>query len=222
MSQKIVPTKPLLIMLYGFPGAGKSYFARNLCDHFQAAHVQGDRIRGELFETPHFNKQENAVVSQLMDYMTHEFLSAGVSVVYDTNSMRAASRHQLREMARKAHAQPLLIWLQIDTESAYARVQARDRRRADDKYAVPIDRGTFDDIAVHMQNPQNIEDYIVISGKHTFKTQISAVAKRLRELNLVRVEESAKANVVKPGLVNLIPNPMAGRVDMTRRNIVIR
>jgi predicted kinase len=221
MSAKIVPTKPLLIMLYGFPGAGKSYFARNLCEHFRAAHVQGDRIRGELFQTPKFDKSENMVVTQLMDYMTHEFLNAGISVVYDANTMRAAQRHQLRDMARKSHAQPLLIWLQIDTESAYARVQARDRRRADDKYAMPLDRSTFDDIASHMQNPQNVEDYIVISGKHTFKTQVSAVAKRLRELNLVRVEESQKTTV-KPGLVNLIPNPMAGRVDMTRRNIVIR
>jgi predicted kinase len=221
MPAKIVPTKPLLIMLYGFPGAGKSYFARNLCDHLRAAHVQGDRIRGELFETPRFDKQENTVVAQLMDYMTHEFLNAGISVVYDTNSMRAANRHALREMARKAHAQPLLVWLQIDTESAFARVSARDRRRADDKYAAPLDRSTFEDVAQHMQNPQNVEDYIVISGKHTFNTQFSAVAKRLRELNLLKVEES-NSKVVKPGLVNLIPNPMAGRVDMTRRSIVIR
>lgn len=222
MSAKIVPTKPLLIMLYGFPGAGKSYFARNLCEHLRAAHVQGDRIRGELFENPRFDKPENTVVTQLMDYMTHEFLNAGITVVYDTNSMRAAQRHALREMARKSHAQPLLVWLQIDTDSAFARISGRDRRRADDKYAAPIDRSTFDDIANHMQNPLNTEDYIVISGKHTFNTQFSAVGKRLRELHLVQVNETKQTTPVKPGLVNLIPNPMAGRVDMTRRNIVIR
>jgi predicted kinase len=209
-------------MLYGFPGAGKSYFARNLCEHLRAAHVQGDRIRGELFENPRFDKPENTVVTQLMDYMTHEFLNAGITVVYDTNSMRAAQRHALREMARKSHAQPLLVWLQIDTDSAFARISGRDRRRADDKYAAPIDRTTFDDIANHMQNPQNTEDYIVISGKHTFNTQFSAVGKRLRELHLVQVNETKQTTPVKPGLVNLIPNPMAGRVDMTRRNIVIR
>lgn len=221
MPAKIVSTKPLLIMLYGFPGAGKSYFARRLTEQLQAAHVQGDRIRSELFENPQFDKQENAVVSQLMDYMTHEFLNAGLSVVYDTNAMRHAGRHTLREMARRAHAQPVLVWLQIDTESAFARVSGRDRRRTDDKYAAPLDRTTFDNIASHMQNPQSVEDYIVISGKHTFGTQFSAVVKRMRELGLLSGEES-NAKVVKPGLVNLIPNPMAGRVDMSRRNIVIR
>jgi len=221
MPAKILPTKPLLIMLYGFPGAGKSYFARQLCEQFQAAHVQGDRIRGELFETPRFDKEENAVVSQLMDYMTHEFLSAGVSVVYDTNAMRSAQRLALRDMARRTRAQPLLIWLQIDTDGAFERISSRDRRRTDDKYAAPIDRGTFDGIVGHMQNPGSVEDYIVISGKHTFGTQFSAVVKRLRELGLLHADDS-NAKVVKPGLVNLIPNPLAGRVDMTRRNIVIR
>jgi predicted kinase len=208
-------------MLYGFPGAGKSYFARQLTEQLQAAHVQGDRIRGELFETPHFDKQENAVVSQLMDYMTHEFLGAGISVVYDTNAMRHAERHNLREMARRAHAKPVLIWLQIDADGAFARASARDRRRTDDRYAAPIDRATFDNIAGHMQNPRSVEDYIVISGKHTFNTQLSAVVKRLRELGLL-TQDDANTKVVKPELVNLIPNPMAGRVDMTRRNIVIR
>jgi predicted kinase len=221
MSAKIVPNKPLLILLYGFPGAGKSYFARRLCEQLQAAHVQGDRIRSELFETPRYDKQENAVVSQLMDYMTHEFLSAGMSVVYDMNAMRVSQRHALREVARRTHTQPVLIWIQIDTESAFARVSKRDRRRTDDKYAAPIDRATFDNVVSHMQNPQTAEDYAVISGKHSFDTQYNSIVKRLRQSGLVSLEE-VNGKVVKPGLVNLVPNPMAGRVDMSRRNIVIR
>jgi predicted kinase len=218
---KILPNKPLLIALYGFPGSGKTYFARQLCENLHAAHLQGDRIRNELFANPQYDKQENNVVSQLMDYMAQEFLNAGLSVVYDTNAMRGVQRHALRDMALKTHAQSLLVWLQIDTETSFTRVSKRDRRRADDKYAKPIDRKTFDSVVSHMQNPQNVEDYIVISGKHTFNAQLSAVVQKLRELNLVTSDE-ANNTVVKPGLVNLVPSQMAGRVDMSRRNIVIR
>jgi predicted kinase len=218
---KITPVKPLLIQLYGYPGSGKTYFARQLCEHIQAAHVQGDRIRYELFDNPRYDKQENDVITQLMDYMTEEFLSAGVSVVYDTNAMRLSQRHALRDMARKAHAQPLLVWLQIDPDSSYARTTQRDRRRSDDKYAAPMDRGTFDNIAGYMQNPQNVEDYVVISGKHVFRTQYSAVMKKMHELNVISSNEVV-SQVAKPGMVNLVPNPAAGRVDMTRRNIMIR
>jgi predicted kinase len=216
---KVVPNKPLFIMLYGYPGAGKSFFARQLAEHFQAAHIHADRIRGELFENPHYDKEENDVIAQLMDYMTGEFLSAGLSVIYDVNAMRLSQRRVLREMARKCHAEPVLIWLQIDAESAFNRAGSRDRRRSDDKYAAPSDRATLERIAGGMQNPQN-EEYIVISGKHTFESQLSAFVKRTRELGLVPAASDIK--VIKPGLVNLVPNQGAGRVDMTRRNIMIR
>lgn len=218
---KVVPTKPFLLMLYGFPGSGKTFFARQLCEHMQAAHIQADRIRAELFEKPRYDKEENDVIAQLMDYMAGEFLNAGISVVYDVNAARAITRHSLRDMARKAHAQPLLVWLQIDADTAFTRGLKRDRRRADDKYAAVLDQAAFGAIIGQMQNPAQTEDYAVISGKHAFNTQYSAVSKKLREMGLLSITD-AQSHIAKPELVNLVPNPTAGRVDMTRRNIVIR
>lgn len=218
---KLPLNKPTLILLYGFPGAGKSFFARQLCEDIQAAHVQGERIRYELFEEPRYDKQENDVVNHLMEYMAEEFLNAGISVVYDINAARVGQRRLLRELARKAKAPSILIWLQIDVESAFTRAVKRDRRKADDKYAMALDRTTFDSQAGQMQNPEPTEDFFVISGKHTYHTQRSAVIKKLYDTGLI-TPDGASSKVVKPGLVNLIPNPMGGRVDQSRRNIVIR
>jgi predicted kinase len=219
---KIVPHQQILLMLYGFPGSGKTYFARQFCEHIQAAHVQGDRIRGELFEKPRYDKQENDVITQLMNYMTEEFLNAGMSAVYDTNALRLAQRHALRELARKAHAHPVLLWFQMDPESAFIRNSKRDHRRADDKYAAAFDRAGFAGAIGHMQNPVPAEDYVVISGKHTFSAQFSTVVRRLRDLGYLYANNPAP--VVKPGLVNLVPQPnlFRGRVDTNRRNIMIR
>jgi predicted kinase len=218
---KLHLTRPTLIMLYGFPGAGKSFFGRQLADEIGAAHVQGDRIRYELFEQPRYDRQENEIISHLMDYMSEEFLRSGISVVYDTNAARLSQRRSLRDMARKMKGQHVLIWLQIDVESAFTRVVKRDRRKADDRYAMPLDRTTFEQIIGQMQNPTQTEDYIVISGKHTFQTQRSAVMKRLYDLGLVS-GDSASSRMVKPELVNLVPQPARGRVDISRRNIIIR
>jgi predicted kinase len=218
---KLALTRPTLILLYGFPGAGKTYLARQLCEDIQAAHVQSDRIRFELFEQPRYDRQENQIVDHLMQYMTEEFLNAGISVIYDINAMRASQRRELRDMARKNKVETLLIWFQIDAESAFARVAKRDRRKTDDRFTPSIDRPTFNELASSMQNPLTTEDYMVISGKHTYHTQRSSIIKKLYDLGLIS-SDGAGSKMVKPQLVNLVPSPMAGRVDNTRRNITIR
>ena len=213
-------TKPVLIALYGYPGSGKTHVARNLSSVLQVAHVDTDRIRSELFQSPRYDAQESAIVGHLMNYMSEEFLQAGVSVIYDSNTGRLAQRRNLRELARKHKAQFMLVWLQIDSESAYARTQDRDRRTNDDRYAQPQTPETFEAGMRAMQNPQS-EDYLVISGKHSFVTQKNAIINRLYQMGLIS-GENVQHQVAKPELVNLVPNPHAGRVDLSRRNITIR
>lgn len=218
---KVTSTKPIFVMMYGYPGAGKTHFARQLSETLNAAHVHGDRIRGELFTQPRYDKQENELVNHLMLYMAEEFLNAGVSVVFDANASRLTQRRELRNIARRSKSESLLVWLQIDAESAYARLGQRDRRKSDDKYAAPYTRESFMTFIQSMQNPKN-EDYVVVSGKHTYNTQRSAVIKKLYELGAIAID-TASSGVVKPGLVNLVPNQLrGGRVDNTRRNILIR
>jgi predicted kinase len=221
---KIYPTKPFLLLFYGYPGAGKTYFARQFCDNVQAAHLQADRIRGELFEEPRYDKQENAIVGQLMDYMTEEFLSAGVSVAYDANVFRIKQRRALYNLAHACRAQPLLVWFQMDQDTAFGRNLKRDRRRADDKYTAALDRTSFESLIGQMQNPVASEDHAVISGKHLFNMQQSAVISKLRTIGALSNGDSS-SRVIKPGLVNLVPknqNPGHGRFDNRRRNISVR
>jgi predicted kinase len=216
---KIALTKPVLVCLYGFPGSGKSYLARNLINELHMVNVSADRIRNELFERPRYDAQENAVIAHLMNYMTEEFLSAGVSVVYDSNAVRLGQRRKLKGLAQKHKAEYLLVWLQIDVDSAYERTQDRDRRTNDDKYAEPQTRMSFDNKLNGMQNPQN-ENYLVVSGKHSFTTQKATIVNRLYQLGLTS-SGTMQHSMAKPGLVNLIPNPHSGRVDFSRRNITI-
>lgn len=217
---KISPNKPVLVGLYGFPGSGKSYIARNLSSSMAVANVSADRIRSELFATPRFDDRENAIVTHLANYMTEEFLQAGVSVIYDAEIGRAKQRRWLRDMARKHGADFLLVWIQVDPESAFVRTQRRDRRTIDDKFAEPLNRERYDRKLANMQNPEG-EDYIVVSGKHAFVSQKNAIINRLYHEGLISVGTVQENVVAKPGLVNLIPSRYADRVDYSRRNISI-
>ena len=217
---KVRTTKPVLILLYGFPGSGKTYFARQLSENMLAAHVHGDKIRHELFEEPRYDRQENSIIKQLMMYMTEEFLKAGMSVIYDVNVGRAGQRRALREMARKKRAETVIVWFQMDSDTAFKRANKRDKRTADDKYALEYSEEMFKGYIKHMQQPKG-EVYAVVSGKHNYSNQQTAVLKKLIELGLVD-RQIASSKVAKPGLINLIPRRPSGRVDMSRRNINIR
>ncbi len=223
---KISLHKPILIMLYGFPGSGKTFFARQFSEDVNIAHLNSDRIRYELLEQPTYSKEETSAIHHLMEYLAEEFIRAGVSVVFDINASKLADRRALRDLARRLHAESLLAWFQVSYDNALSRSMSRDKRKADDKYAPQMSRDLFERMAHGMQNPTE-EDYVVISGMHTFAMQRSSVLKKLYERGLV--DQSAVGDkVVKPGLVNLVPNrnqpptTPGGRVDLSRRNIFIR
>src|SRR3546814_17584252 len=113
--------------------------------------------------------------------MIEESLSAGVSVVYDMNALRLAQRRFLRDIARKAGAETMLLWQQIDPESARMRAVKRDRRRDDDKYAMKPDTTTLQKIAGELKNPEATEENEVVNGKHHVTQQYNKAERRRHE-----------------------------------------
>jgi hypothetical protein len=99
-------------------------------------------------------------------------------------------------------------------------VNNRDARKIDDKYAEKLDRTTFETRIARMQKLVEKEDYVVISGKHTFLAQKHAVFKKLLEKNLLN-KDYLSDSLPMPELINLVPNLYSGRVDNKRRNINI-
>lgn len=199
----MIPSSPVLILLYGFPGSGKTYFSRQLCNEVQFAHMEEDRIRTELFEKPRHTKQENFAVNRIMQYMAGEFLNSGVSVIYDTNAMHKAQRRSLKELATRHKASVFTVWFQIDPETAFARSSKRDKRKLDDRYSMVFTPEQFREIASHMQHPEQNEAHIVVSGKHAFRSQLSSVIKKMADLGLVK-QTQALSKMIKPELVNLV------------------
>lgn len=216
---KLVPNKPFLLLLYGFPGSGKTAFARQLSETLNAAHLQQDRLTSELYgEVTEANEQ---LSKHGANFMAREFLRAGVSVIYDADVLRLAERRKLRELAKQSKATPVVVWIQIDPDTSFARARKRDRRKADDHYAKEVTTEEFRTALTKMQNPNN-EDYVVISGKHTFQTQKAAVTKKFYELGILTPTQLS-SSMPKPELVNLVPQSnIGGRHEVTRRNITIR
>jgi predicted kinase len=191
-------------MMLGYPGAGKTYFARQFAKSNNLALIDADRLRFELFEVPAFTNDEDKVIIGLMDYMIEQFLNAGISIVIDGLNSTRTRRHDLRDLARRYHARPLVVWVQTDINTSYERAANRDRRQTDDKYTQSLDERTFETLAARVKQPLH-EDYVVISGKHVFTNQLHAVARKIDTMDKEILHTAPKK-------VSL-----GGRVDLNRR-----
>lgn len=222
MKSKLTANKPFLLMLYGYPGSGKTFFARQFAEEFNSAvHLDVDKINHELGDELHtINQHDHRVPEIIIKYMAKEFLNSGSSIIFDVSATKKSERKRIAKMALEHKATPILVWLQIDADSAFMRARKRDRRKAEDKYAAEYSSSEFQSIISSSQNPLN-EDYVVISGKHTFKTQRGFVMKKMYDLGVLTPGQ-VSGKIVKPELINLVPN-LSGRSSVLgKRNISIR
>lgn len=221
MSGKIQPSKPFLVFLYGYPGSGKSLFGKQLADEIErTVYLSADKIQHDPSEDlKNQSGYSQTLFNAVQKYMAQEYLKSGISVVLDTPAMKKSERRMLKNIAVTNKCPSILIWLQIDPESAFARLKKRDRRKSEDKYAVSYTAEQFQAVLSNCQNPEN-EDYTVISGKHNYKSQRVTVLKKLYDMGVIKLDQSIQ-NIAKPELVNLIPK-LQSRGQFLRRNISIR
>jgi predicted kinase len=218
MKAKIQPVKPSVIMLYGYPGSGKTTFAKNLSEEISYAHIDTDRILAET--TNNSSRISDKEAFALMTYIANEFIKAGVGVIFDLDLPREIDRRRIKDFAKKQKLKYMIVWPQIDIETSENRATSRDKRKTEDRFAKPYTKESFRSFVGLMQNPLD-ENTIVISGKHTFQSQKAAVIKKLLQSGVIKSEELSN-RIVKPGLMSLVPKPtLSGENQPERRNISI-
>lgn len=215
MSSKVSLTKPVVVLLYGYPGAGKTSFANEFSKSTNLIHLYSEKVSQEFFGRPYAENQR--ATDKLIIMLMEMLLGAGLGVILDVDVSTNKARKQYLEIAKQLRAKSLIVWFQMDPETAYARKSNIDRRKTENKYETSISQADFVDKIKTMQNPT--EGYVVVSGKHTYRTQKSALVKRLFDMGLVNPSQT-QANIVKPGLVNLVPQQSLGGGG--GRNISIR
>lgn len=181
-------------MLVGLPGAGKSFFARQFSEMFGAPLVSTDRLRFELFPKPGFTTNEYELVRDLANIQITELLKTKTSIVIDGPCNAKTERQNLALLAKKAGYNCLTIWVQTDGPTAKFRATKRSPRRTDDKHSPSLTNEQFTSLA-KLFTPPTTEDYIVISGKHAYRTQATMVLRRLTAPRATEAENAYKRDV---------------------------
>lgn len=187
--KSLSPPTPLVLVMVGKPGAGKTFFARQFSDTFRAPVVSYERIRYELFTHPTFSQEEQTIVERLATYQVEELLKTNRSFIIDGGGNARKNRQNITGLAKPAGYNTLAVWVQTDDATAHARATKRNKRRIDDTLAPSISSDQFRSSAKLLTEPSR-EAHVVISGKHNYSTQARAVLKKLVESHQTATEEA--------------------------------
>jgi hypothetical protein len=118
---------PSLVLVAGLPGTGKSYFSRRLAQALPMVIVNSDTMRKALFPTPSYTLEESKRVFEACHQLIEELLGKGIRVIFDATNLREAHRERLYQIATRAGARLVIVWLEAPPEVVQQRMDSRQQ-----------------------------------------------------------------------------------------------
>lgn len=197
-------TTPRVIFVIGKPGVGKTQFARKFADTFNAPYVEADQIRGIVTQDPAYDSAEQKIVDRLVMLQMSELLKVSKTFLVETSTEAKVDRQNFAKWVRKHGFEPLFVWVQTDNDTSYDRATRASRINKDKIFILPSER--YEHLAKRFTVPGEEEKAVVISGKHTYASQVRTVLKRLAVPNRptqtplqVPKRQTLKGNSIKIG-----------------------
>lgn len=177
-------SSPIIVEVVGLPGSGKSFFANGFADTFGAALVSNDKIRWTLFSKHTYSKEENAMVDQVADLLISELLRTKKTFILDGGYNSAVARREMADRARKNGYQVLTIVVQTDKPTSERRATHRSDRKIGDQYKQSLTTEQWEQAEKEYVEPDTMaKNVCVISGKHTYNTQVKSVLRKMIEIS---------------------------------------
>ena len=117
--------QPVLLILTGLPGSGKTYLARALCERAPFTLVGSDPLRAALFDRLNYTPEENRLVYAVADALLWRLLRERRDVIYDAVNLSERRRADLRRLALDAGARPITVLLTAPEHVIWLRLAAR-------------------------------------------------------------------------------------------------
>jgi len=120
-----VAEKPVLVVVCGPPGVGKSLVARTAAGELGAAVLRTDVVRQDLFEDPGYTDAEVRQVYVAMRKRARDRLTAGESVVLDGTYRSVALRDAVAGIADELGVPAVFLRVTCPEEVVRERIAAR-------------------------------------------------------------------------------------------------
>ncbi len=138
-----VSGQPVLVMLCGLPGTGKTTLARRLAMRWPAVVVESDRIRQVLFTPPTYTAEESRQVHQVCHiligwYLRHASRDGQLSrhhVIYDATNLYEYHRRLVVSLAERSEARLVVVEITARDEVVRERLAPRGRQDMAELYS---------------------------------------------------------------------------------------
>ena len=116
---------PVLIIVSGLPGSGKSYFSRRLAERLPLPIIESDAMRQILSQKPNYSQTESERLFRACHMIIGDLLHKGISVIFDATNLIESHREQLYRIADSADAKLIIVRLEAPPELVRQRLERR-------------------------------------------------------------------------------------------------
>ncbi len=124
-----VTAYPVLVMMSGLPGTGKSYLARKLCEKMPFVIIESDFVRKTLFNPPTYSARESALVHRVCHTLIDRLLRKGVRVIFDATNLVEFQREYVYRLAERNGAKLVIVQTVAPDEVVRWRLEKRHTAR---------------------------------------------------------------------------------------------
>jgi len=125
----------MLVIVYGLPGTGKSYFSERFAEELHFTYISSDQVRDALGLKGQYEPEEKERVYQTMFLEAGNELQKGKRVLLDATFINQEKLRQARELAAVAQVPCYMIEMLADEETVRQRVN-KSRKYSEADYGV--------------------------------------------------------------------------------------
>ena len=154
-------SQPRAILVFGAPASGKTTFCEKFSQQFRAPYYN----LNEIAEDQDFTREKVLYVLDLI-------ARSGQNLIIEGMLNTEEEREEIRKLLIEQNYNPSLIWIQTDVNTIKTRLKNRLK-------SVAKAKEEYDRKIAELEAPAESERPIVLSGKHTFSTQLKHVLSQL-------------------------------------------
>lgn len=163
--------KPIMIMLVGLPASGKSTYAKQLAQQYNAEIFSSDALREELYSDVN-NQEHNGELFVELHRRIKNCLKSGKSAIYDATNISSKRRKSFVQELNKIDCYKKCVIIATPYEKCLENNKNRDRQVPEDviermykNWNTPYWFENWDDIQIHYYDNKR-EDVIAWVNEH--------------------------------------------------------